>query len=261
MHHRFIPVNLGWRLPMEDADALTAEQKAAENDELSSLRPYMGQNEVMLHTVMCNSFGFGGNDTSLLLTDKPIDVPPTTLIDEQRIVEVSSVVNDKAETAAAVKQYVKPMEARRMGTLLRSTMLTSLQALQQANISEPDAIVTGTAWGCLNYSEQLLQQLMEGEDLLKPTLFMQSTHNTLSSAIAIHLKCHGYNITFSQNNKSWAWSLYQARLLLRLGRCKSMLVGCHDESTQTFNEAASAHGQATGAGDTVEGERTENDVE
>lgn len=236
MHHRFIPVNLGWRLPMEDADALTAEQKLAENDELSSLRPYMGQNEVMLHTVMCNSFGFGGNDTSLLLTDKPIDVPPTTLIDEQRIVEVSSVVNDKAETAAAVKQYVKPMEARRMGTLLRSTMLTSLQALQQANISEPDAIVTGTAWGCINYSEQLLQQLMEGEDLLKPTLFMQSTHNTLSSAIAIHLKCHGYNITFSQNNKSWAWSLYQARLLLRLGRCKSVLVGCHDESTQTFNE-------------------------
>lgn len=97
--------------------------------------------------------------------------------------------------------------------------------------------------------------------MLKPTLFMQSTHNTLSSAIAIHLKCHGYNITFSQNNKSWAWSLYQARLLLRLGRCKSMLVGCHDESTQTFNEPASAHGQATGAGDTVEGERTENDVE
>ena len=45
-----------------------------------------------------------------------------------------------------------------------------------------------------------------------------------------------FKCLLSQNNKSWAWSLYQARLLLRLGRCKSVLVGCHDESTQTFNE-------------------------
>ena len=122
-----------------------------------------------------------------------------------------------------------------MGKLMKSAMLTSLDALKQAGVSCPDAIVTGTAWGCLENSEQLLLQLIEGEDLFKPTLFMQSTHNTLSSAIAIHLKCHGANLTFTQKEQSFDWSLYQAKLLLRLGRAKTVLVGCHDERTALFN--------------------------
>ena len=65
---------------------------------------------------------------------------------------------------------------------------------------------------------------------------MQSTHNTLSSLIAIHLHAHGFNTTFSQGEKSMAWAEYQGRLLLRLGRCKNVLIGCHDESTPLFNE-------------------------
>ena len=193
MYRRFIPVNLGWSQPMEDG-----------------LSPYMQTAPIDLHAVMVNSFGFGGNDSSLILTDQPT-------------------------ATKRIRQYVSPMESRRMGKLMKSAMLTSLDALKQAGVSCPDAIVTGTAWGCLENSEQLLLQLIEGEDLFKPTLFMQSTHNTLSSAIAIHLKCHGANLTFTQKEQSFDWSLYQAKLLLRLGRAKTVLVGCHDERTALFN--------------------------
>lgn len=218
MYRRFIPVNLGWSQPMEDG-----------------LRPYMQTAPIDLHAVMVNSFGFGGNDSTLILTDQPTATKQPELKAEADIVELARVENDSLEATKRIRQYVSPMESRRMGKLMKSTMLTSLDALKQAGVPCPDAIVTGTAWGCLENSEQLLLQLIEGEDLLKPTLFMQSTHNTLSSAIAIHLKCHGANLTFTQKEQSFDWALYQAKLLLRLGRAKTVLVGCHDERTALFN--------------------------
>ena len=122
-----------------------------------------------------------------------------------------------------------------MGRLIKAALLTSLQALEQAGIDCPDAIITATARGCLDNSERLLDQLRdEGEVLLKPTLFMQSTHNTIGSAIAIHLGCHGYNVTYSHGDRSLEWALRDARLLLRSGLCRTVLVGLHDEATPLY---------------------------
>lgn len=81
--------------------------------------------------------------------------------------------------------------------------------------------------------------------MFKPTFFMQSTHNTVSSLIAIHLKCHGSNITISQGSRSMEWAVYQAKLLLRSGRCRSVLVGCHDESTELINTILAKAGRPT----------------
>lgn len=67
--------------------------------------------------------------------------------------------------------------------------------------------------------------------MLKPTYFMQSTHNTISSNIAIHTKCHGYNITYTHGNQSLEWALRDAKMLLRSGKVRSVLVGLHDETT------------------------------
>ena len=115
---------------------------------------------------------------------------------------------------------------------MKSSLLSSLKALKQAGVECPDAIITGTAWGCIENSELLLRQLEEeGETSLKPTLFMQSTHNTISSNIAIRLGCHGYNVTYTQDEDSLAWAMRDAQQLIRSGKCKTVLVGCHDEST------------------------------
>lgn len=186
-----------------------------------------------LHNVMVNSFGFGGNDTSLILSDKAN--PKLERKYYPDIIEMARVENYSIDNLQDIKQYVKPMEARRMGKLMKSALLTSLQALEKAEVDMPDAIVTGTAWGSLEYSEFLLKQQSEGDDTFSPTYFMQSTHNTISSTIAIHLKCHGYNITFTQGEDSLKWAVFQAKLLLHKGRCKTVLVGCHDESTELFN--------------------------
>lgn len=232
MHEGYVPQSLGHSVSIDER-----------------LIPVDKPIHTELQHVMVNSFGFGGNDTSLILSNPDYIVDrqaPRThenFIADAPIVEAACVTNQSVDALKELKQYVKPMEARRMGKLMKSTLLTSLRALEEADVSMPDAIVTATSWGSMEYSEQLLKQLAEGDDVFKPTFFMQSTHNTIGSLIAIHLKCHGYNITFTQGERSMEWAMYQARLLLRSGRCKTVLVGCHDESTPLFNTFLSQMGK------------------
>ena len=134
------------------------------------------------------------------------------------------------------KQFISAGDARRMGKLLKRALATSLSALQEGGIENPDAIITGTGFGSIENTELFLDALVrEGEQLLKPTQFMQSTHNTASSLIGIHTHCHGYNSTYSQKGFSFDSALYDAWMQFRIGRIKSALVGSHDEMSPVFS--------------------------
>ncbi len=215
MNNAFVPANIGWKNPMNNG-----------------IIPTMGVEECDLKHVMCNSFGFGGNDSSIILSSRPsFDTTPTSHVNGE-IREVSRVEITNEEQLCDLRNYVKPLEIRRMGKIIKSSLLSSLKALEQAGIECPDAIITATSLGCLENSERLLVQLHEeGEVMLKPTYFMQSTHNTISSNIAIHTKCHGYNMTYTHGAQSLEWALRDARMLLRSGKVRSVLVGLHDETT------------------------------
>ena len=130
-----------------------------------------------------------------------------------------------------------------MGKLLKASLLASYQALEAAGIDCPDAIITATAWGCAEHNELLLDQLeQEGEVPLKPTYFMQSTHNTIGSNIAIHLHCHGYNVTYSHGTRSFDWAMRDATMLLQSGECHTVLVGLHEEVTPLMHSLMSRLG-------------------
>lgn len=119
---------------------------------------------------------------------------------------------------------------RRMPSLLRRSAATSLTALKKAGITSPDAIFTGTGMGCMANSEQLLHEMaLFDEQSLKPTLFMQSTHNTIGTAIAMILGCHGYNTTYSHRGISFDSALLDAFIAIGSGNIGTALVGCHDE--------------------------------
>ena len=133
------------------------------------------------------------------------------------------------------RQFISAGEARRMGKLFKRALATSLSALSEGGIEHPDAIITGTGFGSAENTELFLDAMVrEGEGLLKPTQFMQSTHNTTSSLIGIHTKSHGYNSTYSQKFLSFDCALLDARLQLLAGRIHTALVGCHDETTELF---------------------------
>ena len=234
MHHGFIPANLGFAHPMSDG-----------------IVPSIGADGCQLRHVLCNSFGFGGNDSSLVISrseecgvrsEKCLrqnlwqEYPHSTLLTpHSSIKELSRVEITSEDQLSEIRDYIKPMEARRMGKLMKASLLSSLKALKLAGVECPDAIITGTALGCWENSEALLMQMLEeGEVMLSPTNFMQSTHNTISSNIAIRLGCHGYNVTYTQSDDSLEWALRDARLLLQSGRYKTILVGCHDETTPLY---------------------------
>ena len=218
MQNHFVPANLGWAHQME-----------------KGITPTLGEQGVTLENVLCNSFGFGGNDSSLLFSTHPtITEEPVETRKEVKV--LSRVELTSEDQLVDIRKYVKPLEARRMGKIMKSSLLSSLEALAQAGVDKPDAIITGTMYGCLEYSERLLEQMKEeGETMLKPTYFMQSTHNTIGSNIAIKTHCHGYNVTYTQGTASLSWALRDAEMLLKEGKAKTVLVGCHDESTPLFN--------------------------
>lgn len=235
MKEGFVPASLGWK---NQADGV--------------ITPSLGEEGVQLDNVLCNSFGFGGNDSSLVISkEKPTQALPKGLLStdkmqmfdtlgklENRGVKVAGEsVIDNPEALKDSRKWISPMEGRRMGKLLKAATMTSLEALQKAGVDCPDAIVTATCWGMIDTSEQFLDDMCtNGEQLLKPTLFMQSTHNTISSAIAIRTGCHGCNVTYSHGRDSWEWAMRHARRLIETGEAMTVLVGVHDEASPLIGD-------------------------
>ena len=226
MQHGFIPGNLGWKHRIE-----------------GGITPTLGSEGVQLNNVVCNSFGFGGNDSSLVLcAEKPHSFAGPS--GNFGVKEKARAVVDSVEELPALKEFVSPMESRRMGKLMKAAHLSAFRALQQAGIDCPDAIITATSRGMLEISQQFLDDIVSNdEELLKPTLFMQSTHNTVSSSIAIRRHCHGYNITYSQGDQSLEWALRDARRLISTGKAGNVLVVSFDESTPYFESFARRAGE------------------
>ncbi|MDR1417500.1 MAG: beta-ketoacyl synthase chain length factor [Prevotellaceae bacterium] len=133
------------------------------------------------------------------------------------------------------KQHFAPNEARRLGKILKRALLTSRQAMTASGIAKPDAVVTATGLGCIDNTELFLDALVrEGEALLKPSYFMQSTHNSVSSLIAIDARCHGYNSTYAHNGTSFECALEDTFMQLSRGQIQTALVGAHDEMTPGY---------------------------
>lgn len=133
------------------------------------------------------------------------------------------------------KPFINPVAARRMGLILKRAMATSITALRDAEVEMPDAIVTATGLGCIENTEKFLKALSEqGENCLQPTFFINSTHNTIGSYIAVQMKCHGYNNTHVHRGISFESALLDAFVKIKLGKLNNALVGAHDEMTPDY---------------------------
>lgn len=130
------------------------------------------------------------------------------------------------------REVISPMEARRMGRLLKRAVWCSAKALEEAGITMPDAIITATDYGCVENTESFLEGMLHPDQApMRPVHFMQSTHNTIGSVIAIRLGCHGYNATYSHVGCSLQSALNDAMMQLQLGDIDTALVGWYDERT------------------------------
>jgi 3-oxoacyl-(acyl-carrier-protein) synthase len=131
------------------------------------------------------------------------------------------------------RDFIDPMASRRMSRLVKMGVCCALSALKKGGIGMPDAIVTGTGLGCLEDTEKFLGSVFSnGEKLLNPTPFIQSTHNTVAGAIALAIKCHHYNATYTHRGFSLESALQDAMFHVLDNPGANILAGGFDELTE-----------------------------
>ena len=148
--------------------------------------------------------------------------------------------------------YIDAKMIRRMSRVIRMGVAAAMECLQKAGA--PDAIITGTAYGCLEDTGIFLRKMIENkEEMLTPTAFIQSTHNTVGAQIALMLKNHGYNNTFVHRGWSFESALLDAVMYLGENQGHTVLAGCVDEITDASHTLLSRFGlYKTGAGSNLD---------
>jgi len=130
------------------------------------------------------------------------------------------------------KEFIDVKLIRRMSRIIRMGVAAAMECLQEANVKVPDAIVTGTAYGCLEDTGSFMTKMVEfNEELLTPTAFIQSTHNTIGAQIGLMLQCNHYNNAFVHRGFSFESALLDGILLLEEKEVSNVLVGAIDEIT------------------------------
>lgn len=134
------------------------------------------------------------------------------------------------------KEFIQKKVLRRMSRIVRMGLATAHKALEEAQNPSLDAIISGTAWGCVKDTEKFLETIIENnEEYLTPTAFVQSTHNTVAGQIALFNKNNCYNMSYVQGNVSFESALIDALLLFYDNKAKAILVNGIDEQTDKLN--------------------------
>lgn len=128
------------------------------------------------------------------------------------------------------KQYINPIQIRRMSSSLRIGLSAAKICLQDAKLDMPDAIITASGFGSLGDTHRFVHEIIDnGEKQLTPTFFMQSTYNSLSGLIAMSLKCNNYNTTYAHRGFAFETGLQDAMMQLNDVPGRRILLGSYDE--------------------------------
>ncbi|HEX6224437.1 MAG TPA: beta-ketoacyl synthase N-terminal-like domain-containing protein [Chryseolinea sp.] len=164
------------------------------------------------------------------------NISPQKTWDEQRLLDQPVVyAGDKLVCHEPdYSKFIDVKQLRRMSRIIKMGVAAAGMALNESGVAVPNGIVTGTAYGCLEDTGIFLNKMIENkEHALNPTPFIQSTHNTIGSQIALLLQCQGYNQTYTQGAFSFENALLDALLELKDLPDQSLLVGGVDEITAT----------------------------
>ncbi len=126
--------------------------------------------------------------------------------------------------------FIDARQIRRMSRVIRMGIVAATLASRESGIEKPGGVITGTALGCLEDTNSFLtKQVQQKEEMLSPTAFIHSTHNTISSQVALWFGCRGYNSTYVHRAQSFESALIDAVLLLEEGAVENIIAGGVDE--------------------------------
>ncbi|HOZ52484.1 MAG TPA: beta-ketoacyl synthase chain length factor [Chitinophagaceae bacterium] len=138
------------------------------------------------------------------------------------------------------KDLIPPMQLRRMSKVIRIGIASAKQALSDAGLETPDIITLGTAYGCLSDTENFLGKILtQNENMLTPTAFIQSTHNTVSGQIALLTQCFGHNFTYVHKGHSFETALQESMMWMKenesIENFSALIGGIDEMPNDTFD--------------------------
>lgn len=236
----------------------------AEPDPDLALVPQRTPREGPLRTVLSNSFGFGGNNGSLVFA-APGVLPAPTQAEAPAPLYVHGVAcctgaGDLAATLQALQggsccagpvdeaiccANLQARQIRRLKRLPRLALALAEAAVPEEGRAGLETVFMGTGWGSLTETADFLDRLQEsGQRFPSPTDFIGSVHNSPAGQVALMLGTRGTNVTTSGGECSFEQACFAARLLSRGPGRETLLLGA-DEAHPTWTpmlDAAHASG-------------------
>ncbi|MBW1797266.1 MAG: beta-ketoacyl-[acyl-carrier-protein] synthase family protein [Deltaproteobacteria bacterium] len=219
------------------------------------LNPVREPFEADIQTVLSNSFGFGGNNASLII-GRPgnVSTPVSSKKASHLFVVGSACITGAGDTDKTLTKILKGLSCkgtlpeeeisqdlpgrtvRRLKRLPRMALALAIASHNNSGLSgKPSSVFFGTGWGPLSETYDFLTSLYETEEqFASPTDFIGSVHNAPAAQVAIWFKSTGPNITTTGGDYSFEQSLMAAGLLER-DLDETILVVGADEAHETLS--------------------------
>ncbi len=240
---------------------LPANTRCKEPDPALCLTPLTTPLSQSAAAVLSNSFGFGGNNASLIITrpgrftcpERPAAARAWTIIGSSCLTGAGD--KDKTMAALWLDQSIAgalslteisanlPARAVRRLKRLPRIALALAAAAHNDSAASPKAVFMGTGWGALSETYDFLKRLRETEEQFpSPTDFVGSVHNGPASQIAIMYNSTGANITASGGDYSFEQALLSADLSAAESEQPILIIGAdegHPELSPLFDQSIS----------------------
>lgn len=257
-------------------DLLPANTGLSQLDPALGVEPLRKPQKAAVEVVLANSFGFGGNNGSILL-GKPRQnmVEPTRQVRSGLQVHGYSCLSGAGDTAATMESLhsslsvagraasdtiaknLPPRLIRRLKRLPRMTLALAAGAREHAGVDslKLNSVYMGTGWGALSETYDFLTRLNDSaEQFPSPTDFIGSVHNAPAGQVAMMLAATGANITTSGGDYSFEQALLAAELMFDgCGEQDSaaLLLGAdegHDRFSPLFDPSIACQSQLADGG-------------
>jgi len=237
-------------------DLIPANTGLQKIDQSLGITPLTKPLESSAKAVLSNSFGFGGNNGSLIVGTADTFPPATPHHSSSRLaIHGYSCLTGAGDTSTTldrincgapiagitgldtISKNLPPRLIRRLKRLPRMSLSLASMAHNESNLSDqkPASVFMGSGWGALSETHDFLTRLADSEEQFpSPTDFVGSVHNGPASQVAIMFGATGPNITTSGGDYSFEQALLTAELMFNDSEKPALLLGA-DEGHDTFS--------------------------
>ena len=212
-------------------DLLPANTGCVTPDPKLQITPVLTPASKPVSTVLSNSFGFGGNNACIIVSNAD---SPTATCQESEYVPLTilgkACITGAGHTQASLETFSKltaiggtldlkiiseklpARKVRRLKRFSRIALALAAAVKEDSNLKKaPHSVFLGSGWGALSETYDFLDKLQSSnEKFPSPIDFVGSVHNSAAGQIAIMHGSTGANITSSGGDYSFEQALLSA---------------------------------------------------